>query len=252
MHASVIGGSGAFPAGGIACSGYLVEHEGYRLLIDPGYGVATNLSLNPGALDAVYISHGHVDHYADVHALLRTRVLARDSPPLDLYSPPNSLDRILAVDGLDELSDAYTLHEFQPGEEFDIGPFDARTWLLPHFVPNAGIRLEADDRVLAYTGDSGPSPELRPLAEAADVLISEATFPETTPSRFEGHLSTAAEAGALAAAADAKHLVLTHLWPGTDTAEALEAAHRTYEGFALVARPGLNIELDNPRRLSAS
>ena len=37
MRLTVVGGCGAWPAAGQACSGYLVEHDGFRLLIDPGY-----------------------------------------------------------------------------------------------------------------------------------------------------------------------------------------------------------------------
>ena len=48
-----------------------------------------------------------------------------------------------------------------------------RSWPLPHWVPNAGLRLEASGQVLAYTGDSGPSPLLAELARGAGVFLAD-------------------------------------------------------------------------------
>ena len=64
-----------------------------------------------------------------------------------------------------------------PGDGLEVGPFGVRSWLLPHWMPNAGLRLEADGQVLAYTGDSGPSPLLAELARGADIFLAEATEP---------------------------------------------------------------------------
>jgi ribonuclease BN (tRNA processing enzyme) len=90
------------------------------------------------------------------------------------------------------LADAYTLREFTAGHRFEVGPFQADTWALPHFVPNAGIRLTADGHVLAYTGDTGPSPDIATMACDADVLLAEATFPDhVLPAQDAPYLSTA-------------------------------------------------------------
>ena len=43
MRLTVLGGCGGWPAAGLACSGYLVEHDGFRLLIDPGYAIVPRL-----------------------------------------------------------------------------------------------------------------------------------------------------------------------------------------------------------------
>ena len=43
MRLTVLGGCGAWPAAGQACSGYLLEQDGFRLLVDPGYAVVPRL-----------------------------------------------------------------------------------------------------------------------------------------------------------------------------------------------------------------
>src|SRR5258705_3432734 len=114
------------------------------------------------------------------------------------------------------LSDAYVLHEFTAGSRLDIGPFHAETRLLPHSLPNAGVRLAAGDRVFAYTGDTGPSPDVVELARDVDLLLAEATYVDQVPEDSRRYLSSPCQAGRQAADAGARHLLLTHMFPGPD------------------------------------
>jgi ribonuclease BN (tRNA processing enzyme) len=246
VRLTVGGGCGAWPAAGGACGGYLLEHAGFRLLIDPGYASLPRVlaSVDAGDIDAILISHGHPDHCADLHPLVRARVYAADPPaPLPVHAPPGAVEAVMALDRPGALDDAYECREFRAGDRFEIGPFRVDTWLLPHFVPNAGLRLTAGGRCLAYTGDTGPSPDLVALARDADLYLAEATYPEVVPGRFEGMLSTARQAGADAARAGVGRLLLTHLWPGTSAEAALEAARAAYAGPIDVARSGLVIDI---------
>ncbi|MFI2713298.1 MBL fold metallo-hydrolase [Micromonospora sp. NPDC018662] len=179
MRIDVLGGLGAFPTAHQSCSGFLVEHDGFRLLIDPGYATLQPLLARVRAeqVDAVYVSHGHPDHCADLQPLARARVLTdRSGPPLSVYAPTGSLADLLAIDEPGLLEPGYHLTEFTPGETLRLGPYGVRTFLLLHWVPNAGARFEASGVVLAHTGDTGPSPALVELARDADVLIAEATY----------------------------------------------------------------------------
>src|SRR5258706_11103679 len=106
------------------------------------------------------------------------------------------------------LDSAYILQEFAAGDGLSIGPFRAETRLLPHYVPNAGIRLAAEGRVLAYTGDTGPSPDVVALAREADLLLAEATYVDQVPEDSRCYLTSARQAGRQAAEADARHLML--------------------------------------------
>ncbi|MET8310507.1 MBL fold metallo-hydrolase [Micromonospora sp. NPDC005173] len=246
MRIVVLGGLGAWPSACQGCAGFVVEHQGFRLLIDPGYATLQPLltRLNASAVDAVYVSHGHPDHCADLQPLLRARVLPdRSAPALPVYAPTGSLDPLLAIDESGLIDTAYRLHEFTPGDGFDVGPFTVRTWSLPHWVPNAGGRFSAGGTVLAYTGDTGPSPTLVELARDADLLIAEATYVDQIPDRHVGFLSSAAEVGRYASAARTKEVLLTHLWPGTEPDAAVAAARRAYRGPVGVARPGLVVDL---------
>src|SRR5687767_3385747 len=99
MRLNVLGGSGGFPAARGACSGYLVEHDGFRLLVDPGYAIVPRLlGIVPSeAIDAVLVSHGHPDHVADLNPLLRARLMQDDEAPrLPAYALPGALAPVLA------------------------------------------------------------------------------------------------------------------------------------------------------------
>jgi len=246
MRLTILGGIGGWPAAGGACSGYLLEYDGFRLLIDPGYAVVPKLLhlLRADDVDAVLVSHGHPDHCADINPLLRVRAFQdRPPPPLPLFALPGALDAVLALDRPSMLADAYVLREFEAGALIDIGPFQVQTRLLPHPRPNAGFRIEAAGRSLAYTGDAGPSSEMTDLAHRVDVLLAEASYVDEVPEDNRGQLSSAIDAGALAADADVSQLVLTHLLPGTDEQAAIRAASSKFPGPIAIAVPGLSIEL---------
>jgi ribonuclease BN (tRNA processing enzyme) len=242
MRLTVLGGSGAWPAAGGGCSGYLVEHDGFRLLVDPGYATVPRLfGLLPAAeVDAVLVTHGHPDHCADLNPLLRARVLPETgAPPLPVWALPGALDKVLALDGRPLLAGSYELHDLGPATA--IGPFAVRAVPLTHFVPNLGVRLTAGGTTLAYTGDAAPDDALLDLARDADVLLAEASFATTAPEKQRAGLNTAATVGAQAAAAGVRHLVLTHLFPTTDPEAALAAARESFAGPIDVATPGLTV-----------
>jgi ribonuclease BN (tRNA processing enzyme) len=245
MRLTVIGGSGGYPDHGRPCSGYLVEADGFAILIDPGYGVATALSADDTlTFNAVVVSHGHPDHCADLNPILRAHAWA-DPPrqPLPLYALPGALDAVLALDRPDMLAGSYVLHDLADGGELSIGPFHIRTATLPHLRPNLGLRIAAGGRLLVYTGDCGPSENLVGLANGADLLLAESSYATTVPEELVGALSSAADVGRQAAAARANRLILTHLMPRTDEAEAIAAAARSFVSPISVARPGLVVEV---------
>lgn len=246
MKLTVLGGAGAWPPAGGACSGYLIEHAGFRLLVDPGYATLPRLlEIVPAeAIDAVLVSHGHPDHVADLNPLLRARAMSDNPPsPLLAYALPDALRPVLALDQVTALDGACEVRAFAAGEAFPIGPFSVESRRLPHFVPNAGLRISADQRSITYTGDAGPSDDLVELAAGTDLLLAEATFVEAVPPTSAGSLNSALEVGRQANQAGAARLVLTHLWPGTDPEASRTAASRTYREWIGVATGGLIVDL---------
>jgi len=246
MRLTVLGGSGGFPAAGGACSGYLIEHAGFRLLVDPGYAIVPRLlELVPAeGIDAVLVSHGHPDHVADLNPLLRARLMGDDEAlPLPAYALPDALSRVLALDQITALKDACEVREFEAGDALSIGPFAVESRQLPHSIPNAGVRISAGGASITYTGDAGPTDDLVELATGTDLLLAEATYVDAVPPGNATVLNSALEVGQQAHRAGAARLLLTHLMPGTDPRASRTAASRHFDDWIAVATPGMTVAL---------
>ncbi|GLZ38444.1 MBL fold metallo-hydrolase [Actinokineospora sp. NBRC 105648] len=235
---TVLGSCGAYPEPGRACSGFLLEWDGFRVVLDLGYSTLPRL-LAHGVPDAVVITHEHPDHCIDLHGLFRMRLYGgMREPRLPLYCPPGVLERLGGLEPEVDLRAVFDVREL-PGD-YQVGPFALTSVLLPHYVPNAGVRLVADGVVVAYTGDTGPTPLLAELGRGADLFIVEAT---DRPGRPDGQLMTAVEAGRAASAAGAQRLMLTHFWPGNDRGLAVAAAGGEFSGVVLAAGEGVVVSL---------
>lgn len=246
MRLTVLGGGGATPTPERGCSGYLVDQDGYRLLIDPGYATLPVLlrSVPATAVDAVFVSHSHGDHCADLNPLLRVRHLnPTPTPRLAVFALPGALDAVLALDSDMRLTEQCDVHEIIDTAAIAAGPFTLRPKRLTHFVDNVGVRVEAGGAALAYTGDGGADPQVVDLAREATVLLAEASFAEVVPAKSSDNLASASQVAGYATAAAASALVLTHLLPETDPAAALAAARAAYSGRLELALPGLSMEL---------
>jgi ribonuclease BN (tRNA processing enzyme) len=244
MQMTVLGCAGTFPGAGSGCSSYLVEHDGFRLLLDAGYGAVGALQRHGDLLDvdAVLLSHLHADHCIDLVAYSYARFYdPRGSAPLlPVYGPAGTAERIAAAigpakeDWLGQVYDWRTLD----GEAQQIGPFAASFVRTNHPVECWAPRLEAGGAVLAYSGDTGACEGLIDLARDADLFLAEASFLDQ-PGNPEGVHLCGRQAGEYAAKAGARSLLLTHLvgaWgnPATTLAEA-EAA---YDGDLELAEDG--------------
>lgn len=242
---TVLGSCGAYPEPGRACSGFLVEWDGYRLVLDLGYATLPRLLAHcpDGAVDAVAITHEHPDHCVDLHGLFRMRLFGGTREPnLPLYCPPGVLDRLAGLEPDVDLRAIFDVHPL-PGS-YQAGPFQLSARLLPHFVPNTGIRLQAGNVAIAYTGDTGPDPALAELGRDADLYIVEATDREGETDRHPRNLLTATEAAHWASLAGARRLLLTHFWPGNDRDASVTAARQTFTGEVLAADEDLVVPFD--------
>jgi ribonuclease BN (tRNA processing enzyme) len=250
----VLGGCGAWPEPGRACSGFLLEHDGFRVALDLGYGTLSRLlsllgSTTAAGLDAVVVTHDHPDHVVDLHGLLRARLYdGQRLPRISLCAPEAVLERIT---GLEDAERSLTERVFAwqplPAAGYDLGPFRLQSWSLPHYVPNAGVRLSTSEFVVAYTGDTGPDPALAELGRDADLFIVDATdryqHAGEPPGAQPAMNLTAREAGQAATAAGAHRLMLTHFWPGNDREQSRAAAAEAFPREILIADEGAVVDL---------
>ena len=232
MKLTVVGCSPAWPNPGRAHSGYLLEHDdGGRLLVDCGPGVLSRLREAEWwpAVDAIAITHTHIDHCGDLAAWLwgQLHVPPPGTQAPKLWLPPGGRDY------LDHLAsrfhDVFEIEEYADLTPFETAGFTVVPRRVAHYTqPTFGFRVEANGKVAAFSSDTGPTPALAELAAGADVFLCEATLDEVEPEP-RGHL-TAREAAAAAHAAGAHRLLLVHRPAELVTPDGLELA---YDGLEL-------------------
>jgi ribonuclease BN (tRNA processing enzyme) len=237
VRLTVIGSSPAWPNPGGACSGYLVDD---RLLLDCGTGVLAKLrereSLADGwpGVEAIAITHLHLDHWGDLIPWVWGCLFGPGSslPKPALWLPPGSREQlrpVLAVLGTEDMLErAFVVSEYASRVPFGAAGLEVTAVPVDHYDVEAfGFRVRGD-RVLAYSGDSGPSDALTELARDADLLVTEATL-ETGVSDGpdRGHLSPD-EAKDAATDAKAQRILLTHRPLERAAPAGLELA---YDGF---------------------
>ncbi|MGE7385397.1 MBL fold metallo-hydrolase [Streptomyces sp. NPDC004126] len=250
MKLTVVGCSGSFPAADSACSSYLVEADGFRLLLDMGNGSLGALQRHCGLydLDAIFLSHLHADHCIDMCAYFVARYYRHEGGrcgTIPVYGPEGTEQRLTTAyeDVPDErsMSEVFDFRTLKSAV-FEIGPFTVRTEKVCHPVESYGIRVEHGGRVLAYSGDTGVCPELGTLAEGADLFLCEASFTHGKEEIPDLHLN-GREAGEYARDGRVGRLVLTHIPPWTDAAQNLADAKAVYDGRVDLAHAGAVYEV---------
>ncbi len=242
MRLHVIGSAGTFPVPGRPASGYLIEQSSTRVWCDAGPGTFVNLPVDSYLIDAVVISHQHPDHCADLFAAFHAWTYCPDPRSgVPLYAPQAVWDSVAGfLDGGQGsmLEQTFDFHPVWTGDRVAIDDISVSFVEMDHSVPTVGSRWEADDRVLFYTGDTGPTGDWRAAAKNADLLLSEASYQERGDGDYPHHL-TSAESGQIAREVGAGKLVLTHIPPYLDPARSVHEAEVAFDRAVSLAIPGV-------------
>jgi len=264
---------------------------GETYLVDCGYGTFAALreaGLNHRELARIFLTHLHDDHTADLAALLIRQWTDGRIEPTTVYGPHGTARMVEAVLAFGEANTAIRLVDearsvrpadvlhgrdldatTAPAEAFRDERVAVRSVENTHFpgpskarMPYRALsyRLDAPDRSIVISGDTGYSSGLVALARAADVLVCEAIDVPAMRRAFEGMVARGMyadnpegvwnhiiethtpveEAGRMAAEAGVGTLVLNHLVPGAldplpdDT--YVGAARKTFDGRIVVGR----------------
>ena len=244
MRLTIVGCAGTFPGPNAACSSYLLEHDGFRLLVDAGNGSTGALQRSIGLLDidAVLISHMHGDHYLDLITYTYARRYHPDGSPgcLPVHGPSDVEEHIAGafgrpVGGL--LGEVYEFHPVSEPGRLGIGPFDIELGRVNHPIETYGMRFTAGGRTLAYSADTGVSEDLVKLARQADVFLCEASYLDGDDNPPDIHL-TGKQAAEHASRAGVGRLLLTHLVPWGDAGRTLAEAEQAFDGDLSIVQSG--------------
>lgn len=252
MKLTVLGCSGSMPGPDSPASGYLVEADGYRVVLDLGHGTFGVLQryVDPADVHAIVVSHLHADHCIDLTAYI---VALRYGPAGYRFHSPADRIPVVGPSGtrgrVEAAYDPYArklglneLFNFSTPREGELGPFTISYAETNHPVPTYAVRLTAGGHTLAYSADTGVSDEVVALAKDADVFLCEATFGAQEQYVPDLHL-TARQAGEHAERAGAGRLLVTHVPPWLSRDEAVSQASAAFSGTVETAIPGAEFEI---------
>jgi len=221
-----------------------MAYRNRRALLDAGPGLLRQLkqsAQDPLEIGAVFISHFHLDHTAELFPFLLYRFLKEPqaNSRLQVFGPPRT-ERWFA----------------------DLAAWQGR-WLsaaMPQIIEVretavdwAGLKVCAQDTphtqesvawrfgdCLFYSGDTDWSDELVAFAAGCRCGLVECSFPDDL--KTTGHLTTS-ESARLAKRAQFRLLLLTHFYPQNETQELTRHVKRIFPGDVVAVRDLLTIEI---------
>ncbi|MGG4490447.1 MBL fold metallo-hydrolase [Metabacillus idriensis] len=246
MKVTVVGFWGGYPAVNEASSGYLFESAGFRLLVDCGSAVLSQLQnyVKPEDLDAVILSHYHHDHISDVGPLQFARLIAKylnkSSRALPIYGHAADQPEFARL----TYKDVTIGKAYNPNEQLQIGPFTIRFLKTKHPADCFAMRISDGAAEVVYTADSSFIEEFIPFSKQADLLLCECNFYGEMDGSGAGHMNSY-DAAKLANLASVKELMLTHLPHFGNHQQLLSEAQTIYQGPVRLAASGLKWTKEN-------
>ena len=254
MKLTVLGSGTSVPHPDRASSAHWLETSGGFLLLDISADAVHRMAqerLDWPNLDAIWVSHFHLDHLGGLPAFLFGTKWAPQTQtrtkPLRIFGP-GGLKRI--VDATND-SNKYELFsqsfpieivEVAPSQEFEILPrVTARTLKTPHTDESLALRFsDESSKSFVYTSDTGFSENLGPFAKEVDLLLMECSFRRNKP--VQKHLELA-DAMKLAEMCNPRKVVLAHLYPEWDGIDLQTEAQQLWSGETIAAFDGLKMEI---------
>ena len=254
MKIIVLGSGTSVPHPQRAPSAHWLETESGSVVMDLG-GAASHRMAQEGldwvGLDAIWISHFHLDHVGGLAPFLfgtkhAPQTQARRKP-LTIFGGYGLKRLLRAFDeannyGLLKQPFAVEVREIAPRSKVEILPgLVVQTLSTPHTRESLAIRLtDAEGTALVYTSDTGYTEALSAFAHDADLFMMECSFWRNKP--VETHLELE-DAMRLARDARPRKILLTHLYPEWDNVDIAAEAGKLWAGEVIAATDGLRLEV---------
>ncbi|MDI3534495.1 MAG: hypothetical protein PWQ82_860 [Thermosediminibacterales bacterium] len=234
MKIKVLGNMGAFPHNNLPCSGYLVENDEDKILVDCGSGVLLKLkehcSINK--LSGIIISHLHWDHFSDLMPMryeidyLQTQGIIKE--PIPLYCPARPKENF----DLLQYKNTLRIETISSNKKIKFGSTVVEFFEVKHPIECYGMKFMGNKKKICYSADTEYFPEIINEVSGADVFLCEASVLQEDEKTAKGHLS-GPQAAKIAIEAGISRLILTHFWPYYDSETILNEAKSASSGVEI-------------------
>jgi len=259
MKVVIIGSGASWPDSERASPSQALVMGKEALLFDCGPGSGLNMmraGINPATISRILLTHLHIDHSLEFPSLVFSGYLVGRKGKVQLYGPQGTVafcktlfDKVYpsAPEIVRRIrKDGWNVapNEVSQGLVFESKGFRVVSASVEHGIPAVAYRIETDEGVVVISGDTRPCRSLIQLAQGADLLVHECSFPDDMSeiARVTNH-STPSEVGDVASKAAVKGVVLTHLfphWSGREK-EMTKSVGSKFGGKVIIARDLLEI-----------
>ncbi|MGM0370740.1 MAG: MBL fold metallo-hydrolase [Bacillota bacterium] len=215
MELTVLGNLSPYPTADGGCSSYLIQHDNHSILVDVGSGTLGNLEevIPCHELDAVIISHLHLDHFLDLFPLHYAIMIAIQNglrqEPLEVYLPFSASEELDFIRA--KVGDEFHLQELKEDNNLQFGELEFNFHPTTHSKECLGIKLATADFSLGYTADTSLDESLIKFFKGTNLLLAEASLLEEDANRRSAGHMTVKDAVQFGTKAEVEKLLLTHL-----------------------------------------
>jgi ribonuclease BN (tRNA processing enzyme) len=254
MELTVLGSGTSIPHPRRSSPGFWLHTENQKLLLDVGPDVPHRMAeerLDWPELDAIWVSHFHLDHFGGLAPFLFSLrwapQTANRTKTLRIIGPHGLSNLLKTIDDANNyrlFTQRFPIEviEIKPDEQFEFVPgLQAQTMKTPHTKESLALHLtESGGKRFVYTSDTGFTEELSLFAKKTEVLLMECSFRRNKP--LHTHLELG-EAMNLAKECAPRRLVLTHLYPEWDEFDLITESSKLWQGEVIEAKDGLAIKI---------
>ena len=247
MEITILGSGTFIPELKRHCSSYLLNVKNQRIIFDFGRGTLDSLiKLNADlySLDKIFISHIHSDHSAELIDFISFIMCNPEKKKLrnfyTIYGPKGTRKKIRLLMKIFDISKKnirrLNLKELKSGDIIKYKNIKIKCFNAEHDGPSLAFRIEADKKVICYSGDSAYCKSILEACKNADLAILESTLP-----KLSTHMG-GEDAGKTAKEANVKKLILTHI-ARSYLNNAKKEARRHYKGKVIIAKDMMKLKI---------
>ncbi|MBS3741754.1 MAG: ribonuclease Z [Candidatus Cloacimonetes bacterium] len=226
-------------------SGALLEINRKLILIDCGTGILhtiTKTDYDYKDIDAIFITHLHLDHINDFPALLfalKNDPACHRNRDIQAFGPTGLKEyykKIKELHGETVVSENYKVEiQEMSNSELEYGPIKVSSQKTYHTKNSIGFRFENDGTVFTSTGDTGYNENVVELCRQANTAVMECSAPQEYVKKT--HLSPR-RVGKIALEANVSRVIVNHLYPVMDKIPMKEIIKKRYQGKIEIAKVG--------------
>lgn len=239
LSLTVLGCSGSYAAPGESCSGYLLRSATTTVWVDCGPGTFANLQheVPLPQVDALVVSHHHPDHCAELPVVYNAARYYLNMTHLPVYATDDVRRVTESYQSYGDTTDLFDWHVVSDGSTCQVGDIAIRFSQTDHPVETLAMRFESNGSSVVYTSDTGRGWTLSTLGDSPDLVLGEGTLLDATDDPTIPHISCSLLAKQ-ANDVGARHLVVTHVPPGSEPQNHLAEAAAVFNGTTSVAATG--------------